>query len=379
MITARYLVLGAGFSRPAGLPLASELFQLARRRVGKQYGLDNQVERDLRRYLDFVRETEDWSGEEDAVDAERFMSFLDVEHYLRFQGSETWSDEGNKSQLMLRQAIGYVLLERTPIEVPDVYKYFADQLTTSDWVVTFNYDTLLERALESVGKPYRLFPTRLSSVDPSGGIVDHSIEDVVVLKMHGSVDWVNKKPYMDRVAYRDNMGHSYPEKHPVFGPDATVSAHPIVDGPRVSGDPLESIYRVESPHKLYTFDYWECAPFLISPSHSKLLYSAPLQEFWRGMARDGGLCLGFGVVGYSMPPYDDYAVQALYSIAGNYQGAEPDYELQGRKKRPVRILDYRPSVSAKRQLRKRYRFLVKSRTKYWYKGLSRESIDWLMA
>jgi hypothetical protein len=86
-----------------------------------------------------------------------------------------------------------------------------------------------------------------------------------------------------------------------------------------------------------------------------------------------------GVIGYSLPDYDDYARQTIYKFSKNYQGYEPDFELDGRVKRPVRILDYRPTDSEKADLRTRYQFMDAKRTEYWYDGISNEGIEWFMA
>jgi hypothetical protein len=104
-----------------------------------------------------------------------------------------------------------------------------------------------------------------------------------------------------------------------------------------------------------------------------------LSDFWRGLGRAGGMNLGFGVVGYSLPCYDDYARQTIYKIARNYQDYEPDLVLEGRMKRPVRILDYRLTDNTKAELQSRYRFLHAKRTQYWFDGLSEAGIEWFMA
>ena len=171
----------------------------------------------------------------------------------------------------------------------------------------------------------------------------------------------------------------YRVKHPVFGPDKVVVSEPIVDGPRFVDDPLLQLYRVKAPASVYAKSYWECPPFLLSPSLSKLLYVKPLAEFWYGLGSSGGLNLGFGVIGYSLPIYDDYACLAIYKIARNYQGYEPDLQLDGRAKRPVRILDYRPTDEARKDLQAKYQFLDSRRTEYWYDGLSDDGIESFMA
>lgn len=133
--TFRLIVLGAGFSKPAGLPLADDLFHEVRKRVKQQHGLHNRLENDLAYYLNYLRKTESFKGSKDDINIERFLSFLDIEHYLGLKGSDTFSSEGNETQLIVRHAIGYILLDRTPKKVLELYKQFADNLTTSDYVL----------------------------------------------------------------------------------------------------------------------------------------------------------------------------------------------------------------------------------------------------
>lgn len=372
MKTFRVIILGAGFSKPAGLPLATELFREVRKHVRKLHGAGNSLEGSLNYYLDYLRKTEGFKGTVDDIEVEHFLSYLDIEHYLEFQGSNTWSSEGNATQLLIRHTIGYILLDRTPSNVPELYKFFASKLNPPDWIITFNYDTLLEQALDAVGIPYRLFPRRYSNIINGMGIVESSGKEVEVLKMHGSIDW------FDRTSY-DEISKIGTTDHPIFGNSKTVKATPIVDGPRFDNDPLVRIYRAENPAPAYHAPYWQCSPFLLSPSHSKLLYTKPLAEFWRGMSNSGGLSLSFGVIGYSLPDYDDYARQAFYEMSKNYREFDPSFELGGRRKQPFRVLDYKTDKKAKENLRKKYKFLDGRQTKYWYDGLSKDAIEWFMA
>jgi hypothetical protein len=381
--TFRLLILGAGFSKPANFPLADELFREVRNRVKTLYGNDNPLERDIKYYFNYLKNTEGFSGSIEDIKIEKLLSFLDVEHYLDLKGSDTWSSDGNPTQLLVRHTIGYVLLNRTPKDVPEIYKQFAKKLTPSDWVLTFNYDTLLEQALESVGVPYRLFPNRYSEIGINSATVDTTREEVVVLKMHGSIDWFDKHSYNMRVKNAADSSVPYDVKHPIFGANSTVQSEPIVDGLRVENDPLLQIYRVKDLATIYSssYQYWECPPFLLNPSHNKLLYVKPIVEFWSGLGVGGGLNLGLGIIGYSLPDYDDYARQAIYKFARNYQQYEPDFELGGRVKQPARILDFRPTDDGKAELQRSYQFMDKdvNRTQYWYKGLSSDGIEWLMA
>ncbi len=94
------------------------------------------------------------------MDLEEFMAFLDIEFHLGLRGKETWSSHGNETQVVVKTLIGKILAERMPANIPDQYLAFARLLKPDDYVLTFNYDVLLERALESAGIPFRLYPNR---------------------------------------------------------------------------------------------------------------------------------------------------------------------------------------------------------------------------
>ena len=63
------------------------------------------------------------------------------------------------SDLVVKTLIGQILAERIPRhdEIPEIYLEFARRLKPNDMIITFNYDVVLERSLEAVGKPFRLF------------------------------------------------------------------------------------------------------------------------------------------------------------------------------------------------------------------------------
>src|SRR5262249_24607735 len=114
---------------------------------------------DLCHYIDFRKETDGEVLTPETVDFEDFMRFLDVEHYLGLRGGDTWSEDGNEGTIVTKFLIGEILatyVNRLK-DVPGLYLDFARRLEPHDIVVTFNYDTLLERALDAIGKPYRLF------------------------------------------------------------------------------------------------------------------------------------------------------------------------------------------------------------------------------
>ena len=242
----RLFVLGAGFSRPAGLPLGGELFTHVRGCIESRHGRNTKFQRDVENYREYRNACDGIDLEDAAIDLEEFMSFLDIEHFLGLRGSDTWSQEGNESQLMVREAIGAVIHSRTPAanDLPDAYYRFAERLSPNDTVITLNYDILLERALEHVGKPYRLFPFRFKSIGHHHNTVDSHVEEVAVLKLHGSVDWFDDRNFLELKASLLEQGSTDIPIHTVFDNPTRYGVEPLVEGPRPPDDPLLHIYRI---------------------------------------------------------------------------------------------------------------------------------------
>lgn len=156
-------VLGAGFSKPAGLPLASELWTEVRERALSMTGRAGFFRDDLKEYIEYRRRCDGTDLTPETVDLEEFMAFLDIEFHLGLRGKDTWSSQGNEAQVVVKTLIGEILSERMPAKIPEVYLRFAQILKPDDYVLTFNYDVLLERALEQAGVSYRLLSKSLQA------------------------------------------------------------------------------------------------------------------------------------------------------------------------------------------------------------------------
>ena len=164
-------ILGAGFSKPAGLPLATELWHEIRQRGTKMSGSAKHFEYDLKNYIEYQKNCNGIELTYEQVKFEDFMAFLDIEHFLGLGGSNTWSSHGNETQVIVKTLIGEILNVRMPNKdnIPKLYIEFAKILKPNDIVLTFNYDILLERSLEASNVPFRLFPQRLKkSMDTPG-------------------------------------------------------------------------------------------------------------------------------------------------------------------------------------------------------------------
>ena len=95
---------------------------------------------ELKAYIRFRKECDGVSLTPTEVNFEDFMAFLDVEHYFGLRGSDTWSEDGNEGQVVVKTLIGEILTERTPPigKLPDLYIRFAELLQPDDYVLTFN-------------------------------------------------------------------------------------------------------------------------------------------------------------------------------------------------------------------------------------------------
>ena len=356
-----------------------ELWPEIRARARGLEGRAGHFESDLKKYVEFRRACDNIDLDVEDVDFEEFMAFLDLEHFLGLRGSDTWSDDGNESQVVVKTLIAHILTERTPAkdQLPQIYYDFATALEPTDYVLTFNYDILLERALEEVGKPFRLFPDRYEEVRTSHAVVDHEKEEVVLLKLHGSVDWFDRRRYADLEASFDEHGAKSRPSHPVFGPESEVSTVRLLDGPRFPDDPLRDMHRVLEPDVLYEKDILFLAtPWLMSPSTAKVVYANKLKDFWRGLGRAGGWNLGVVVIGYSLPEHDDYARHALYALIRNYQESWWDQEfLDGLRKQPVLLVDRKLEPEREAAYRKRYGFVIPEKAVYHLTGFDDAAVD----
>lgn len=236
----RIFILGAGFSKPAGLPIAAELWNKIRGMAAHLTGRASKFNDDLDTYIQFLKDCDGVEWRPSEINFEKFMEFLDIQHCLGLRGSDTWSQDGNEGTVVTKYLMGKILASQVNAltEVPELYLEFARRLTLTDMVITFNYDTLLERALEAVGKPYRLFSSRYKSVSEQSGIVDTSREEVVILKVHGSIDWFDRASFEWRIKHHEKMKAS-PPRDMIFSHENELGLVKLIDG-RMQRMPMTS-------------------------------------------------------------------------------------------------------------------------------------------
>lgn len=369
-------ILGAGFSRPAGLPLGSELFDEILR-LAKLRDLDEYINKDIDSFLNYKRRTEGRMIRKEKINFEEFISFLDVEHFLGLKGKDNWSGEGNESQMIVRNLIGFILFnhqKQMANEQWSLYDDFANRLGPNDWIFTFNYDTVLEQVLARKNIPYRLFPYR-HQLNDDGTTSSDLRDEVVILKLHGSINWFDssstvkyigktKKEY-DRNAKPFNIVFKEPTKFDI---------HHLVDDPYSDESPLDNIYIVRNLDVyFYTSNFLLQCPLIVSPSYNKLVYLNPLKDYWWGFNRIGSLESRVAIIGFSLPKHDEYIKQPLYHLINNYQYFFNDTSFT--KKAKLKLIDYRTTEADIRQYKRTYRFIEKNKADFYLDGFNKEALD----
>lgn len=322
------------------------------------------------------------------IDIEEFAAYLDYRHAFGILGSDTWSEDGNRDQFLLRWGIGRVLHAATPqgIELPELYIEFARNLRAKDLVVSFNYDLLLERSLEHIGQPYRRFPHRFTSVSPGGGICDDPRDEaeVRIVKPHGSLDWVSRAPYDRKLEYLERTAipgidaRAFGEERDLlFGSDGVSATHSLVEGPRLHEDPLSQIRVIDDLASYYASRQvaYSHPPLILAPSDAKQLYGLTLRELWSGLAGWGFGWGGISVVGYSLPSADPYAQQVIYEIVRGYQTGLEDPGFRIGPMHPIGLVDKRVSTAERRNIEDRFRFLPPEHTQIRLGGFNAAALE----
>jgi hypothetical protein len=172
-----------------------------------------------------------------------------------------------KTLSALRLLTGCLAAKSADAEKSPLLKHFVEQLRPGDIVITFNWDSLIERALLALGRPFDLN--------------DRTRDQVTILKLHGSLSWV-------------------------LVPDGVRLADPS------AVDWLSDRVCRTKDHSYY--DVWDSldqAPFIIPPVISKRPPTAPfLEHLWReafaALVEAGPVV----IIGYSLPS-DDLQARTL--------------------------------------------------------------------
>ena len=368
----RLFVLGAGFSKPAGLPLGNELLELVRESVQRefrQFNWEGPLEQEIQEWSSLYR------GEQ--VDLEWVLAYSHRKHYLRLLGFDEYFDHGSRTVVAVRRSIQEILTRSTPMHTPSLYRDFAKKLSPNDVVISFNYDTLMEQSLDFVSKPYSLTPEWwLARETPRSGQ-----EYIDLLKLHGSIDWYDRYYHDDAVVRHARQGHHVPDRDPIFGPNPSISSESLSRGrTEIFGDNiLPRVFRVPNHSNLFPFHdvrfshFSHVVPFLLPPAYDKLLGHDPVLDLWENLLRTQDSYSSIVIIGYSMPSYDSYAYEALGRLLIDYQkgGRKTRWE---QRRVPIQVVSLADSAAA---VTSEIPFLDPNKTRVWHQGFSTEAMRWI--
>jgi abortive infection AbiH-like protein/SIR2-like protein len=186
----RVFILGAGFSKPAGFPLATgltnEILELIQKNTGADY--------ELLQFAEYINKLHQWITQSSSLlplNIEEFYEYA-TEHAERLRMDQHFTTVGrlygetpygyaNDLIKMLSYMDDYlleILMTHENSATLDAVERFARNLRPEDTVITFNYDRLVERCLTQLKRPW------------SFGLDDNIPDNVRILKMHGSLDWI---------------------------------------------------------------------------------------------------------------------------------------------------------------------------------------------
>lgn len=208
-------------------------------------------------------------------------------------------------------------------------------------------------------------------------VVDSTQQEVIVLKLHGSVDWFDRAEYSAREHDRIEQGFTTGTRDLVFENPNRFNAVPLLDGPRFADDPLLEMHRVRNIEDLYRAKpLFSATPSLLNPSSMKILFSEIVRDFWWGMGSAGYMNFRMAIIGFSMPPQDEYARQVIYRLVTNYQTTNWDvtWDDTGHKKSPITLIDFRVAQDEQDKFRERYGFVDWSRARTYFSGFDEQAL-----
>ena len=363
-------VLGAGFSKPAGFPLGSELMSRVLAAAKARGPLHrNVLLPDIKNFLAYLAQAKDKPIGEEEINIEEFVTYLDIDRTLGLEPDYFF--HGNRSQSAIRNLIAFVLFQcqqNMSQQQWQLYEDFARRLEPTDVVITFNYDLILETSLKRIGKPFRLFPFR----QREGGSVGPE-KEIVILKLHGSIDWFDISGFYH---YEQHLGFSEIDGLPkslVFNSQYFVPTQ-IVDDERDNDDLLRNLYTIENLGTYFEqSDFLIDVPFIVSPSYQKLVHLSPIRKFWQSFDSAGAVNSKLAVIGFSLPDYDEYVRQALYWTVRNFQ------EVNSVEKSDVVLVDYRQSQDQIEDYKSNYRFVNWAKARTHFDGLDSQAIDMIFS
>lgn len=301
MSSKRVFILGAGFSKMTGMPLATDLTDLVLAKF-REDDLEDALE-----WLGYLQQSIEWlgDGKSKGINIEEVfdLASFDIELWKmrqqlcplgRNSGDTPWQYAKDiKAWLSyMEDDLRDVIWEEQKKARLDQIKKFSTHLKSDDVVLTFNYDTLLEESLKQQKKNWYY------------GFEQEKGHGVKILKMHGSMNWV-----MVRREQKDNF--EYPllfekrdknvEDHGMQAPDETEYKIVLL---RVPDKSLAG--RIENRDLQLGSKQYEIAIAGLG-RYKPLSELKGSGEIWNNALRALRHCEQIYIIGFSLSPFDTMA------------------------------------------------------------------------
>lgn len=284
--SSRTFILGAGFSASAGVPMIGTLLDKAMKIFKEESkGIFERVD-------NYARECFQTPEGQDVcyltVNFSKLCTFLEYIELKEFGGGERWSKNGSKEKLNLRYYLAKAIIESTPEEdnIPKIYLDFVNELHETDVVLSFNWDPLLERALNKAGKAY--------TYNHKDKNKDKNKNAVTISKLHGSVNW--------------RLG----ESHTLLKSDIDLSwkSMEFTDG-MMDQEMYHSQLLLEKKIWDTSRRNPEIEPFLVLPGYGKAFDVRANAEFWYKPEFAFAFTHDVYIIGLSLA-HDDFFIQSFF-------------------------------------------------------------------
>lgn len=275
----RVFFLGAGFSYDAGIPLTKDLLKLSMH----NFSLDS--EGIYKRVINIIKTCFSIENNIDfsVLSFSNLCTFLEYKELREYAGGERFSENGSREKLALKYFLSKTIAQNTPENefIPEIYLEFAKQLKDKDLILTFNWDCLLEMAIEKVGKKFTYH---------------YNGEGIKIFKMHGSINW--------RLGEPNDLGQ--PIKDNFLNWESMKLSDNLMP---------KEIYFSEKLFNHHVWKYYNCLgevePFIILPGYGKAFDVRNLAHFWYKSEYVFAFTHDVYIIGLSLAP-DDFFIRSFF-------------------------------------------------------------------
>jgi hypothetical protein len=340
----KVFIIGAGFSKLAGLPLTCELLPLVYQKATekKYFNSDGEVHmgqavmllEELQYYFPLLKVTHNniihgRLGKQ--INLEKFLSFVAAESTFLSTG-DRFNEHGSKFLAFIKLWMAEVIYEKQTNffkNIPDFYYVFAKQLCNS-LILTFNWDTLIETLFDKQNIKYR-YQLNIENFDERKN-------SIPLLKLHGSINWFSTDNFYDDKENPDNFTNL--------------------------GYGFKSIEKQEGDLRIRFNDYQ--SPWIVVPNYDKLIQLKEYGELWEAPWRYLDDKLEIIFIGFGFRKDDFHTRGFIYPklVQGSRKG---HYR--------VKVIDYAVNESDRKKIK--YRFKGIENCEFWFEGFNLESLNFI--